>query len=63
MNGTEYLDKHVSKQTLFETLYKYNCPRDFGFETELSLNKEYCCESYQGDCKECWDSKVVSNRN
>lgn len=63
MNGTEYLDKHVSKQTLIEVLYQYNCPRDFGFETVLSSNKEYCCEDYQGNCEKCWNSNVINNIN
>lgn len=61
MNGIEYLDKCVSKEKILEAIYKYNCPFDFGFDTEVSSNKKSCCGDYQGDCcKKCWESKVIN---
>lgn len=59
MNGKEYMDKNFTKQQLIDRLDIDNCPRDFGFETKLSANKDYCNSSCQGDCKQCWDSEVI----
>lgn len=58
MNGKEYMMKNFTKEELVERLDIDNCPRDFGFETELSANKDYCNDSCQGDCKACWNSQV-----
>lgn len=61
MNGVEFVDKNFTKQQLLNRLYIDNCPRDFGFETELSSNEEYCNSHCQGDCERCWDSEILSN--
>ena len=54
MNGKEY----ITPEKFHEYIDRYACPYDFGFETEYS--KFYCGEGcYQGDCKKCWDSKVI----
>ena len=35
------------------------CPREFGLETEYM--EKFCPPGYwQGDCKKCWESKVIS---
>ena len=35
------------------------CPREFGLETEYMA--KFCPPGYwQGDCKKCWESKVIS---
>ena len=56
--------KYVEKQTLIHTICMCYCPRDFGFETEYSLNnrEKWCTDSYQGDCNKCWDSKVIERK-
>lgn len=59
MDGKEYVFENFTKQELVDRVSIDNCPRDFGFETELSANKEYCNSSYQGDCEACWKSKVL----
>ena len=36
------------------------CPREFGLETEYM--EKFCPPGYwQGDCKKCWESKVVNS--
>lgn len=60
MDGKEYLLKNVTKEYLVECVQFYCCPSDFGFETVYSLDKNKCRGTYQGDCNECWGSKVIN---
>ena len=56
MTGIEYVCKNFTKEEIIKQIIDSSiispCIEDFGIETELS---NIC----SGDCKECWDSKVV----
>lgn len=54
MNGREF----IAPEEFHKHIDKYACPYNFGFETEYM---QLCCppDYLQGDCKKCWDSKVV----
>ena len=61
MNAQEYIYA-MDRQKLFNLLYTKLCVRDFEFETEYSVGEQgkiWCCDNYQGDCMECWNSRVV----
>ena len=56
MTGIEYVCKNFTKEEIIKQIIDSSiispCIEDFGIERELS---NIC----SGDCKECWDSKVV----
>ena len=60
MNGKEYLCEKLTKEQMAEHLVYAFCPKEFGFETEYSSNKERCNYEYAGDCEKCWNSKVIN---
>ena len=54
VSGREF----ISPEEFHKHIATLACPRDFGFETEYMA--EWCPPDFhQGDCKRCWDSKVV----
>lgn len=61
LTGKEYLGK-LPKETLVEATCIRWCPYDFGFHTEYSSDKKNCHDIHQGDCEECWNSKVIDKK-
>lgn len=58
MTGREY----ITPEKFYKMLDYYACVMDFDFKTKYS--EEHCKPGhYQGDCKECWDSKIVGVKN
>lgn len=57
MTGIEYVCKNFTKEEIIKQIIDSSiispCIEDFGIETELSLN---ICD---GNCEECWNSRVV----
>lgn len=58
MTGNEFLHE-VSRERLEQIIKLYCCPEDVNIKTEYSCDENTCCDDYMGDCKACWNSKVI----
>ena len=58
MTGNEFLHK-VTRDRLEQIVKLYCCPEDLNIKTEYSCDENTCCDDYMGDCKACWNSKVI----
>lgn len=59
MTGNELLHT-IQRERLEQVIKIYCCPKGINVETQYSENIEKCNNSCQGDCEECWNSKITN---